>query len=565
MTVDCILFVRRARLCVFLILLVALWLGGAASELFASQSAELTWSPSSSENIVAYQVFYGTQSRVYPNSITVSNVTEVMVPGLAEGVTYYFAVSAIDSSGDESPPSSEAVYTVPAPGLLTLQVQGTTVAQGAVQLSWTPSSDSDVLGYAVNYGLQSGVYTNAAYFWGTTNGIIGGLTPGITYYFALSPIDSYGVGAVASGEVSYAVPAPVPLVLQAQTPADSSGVELTWNAIPNEGIVSYYVYYGTQSGAGNYTQAMNCGDVTDFIVHGLVAGQTYYFAVAPVDSYNNLGPFSNEASAVASSSVPISLQVQTTNSAIDAVAVSWTASPDSDVTGYVIEFGTQSGVYSSSASFDDTTNGMITGLAGGTTYYFAVAPVDAYGLEPIASSEVTYTVPALPPIVLQARAFTNAPGVELSWNAITNEGIAGYDILYGTASGSYTSGTMCGDVTNLVIPYLENGQAYYFAVLALDSSGDSTPWSNEASAVTAAPAPMILSSQTFTDGNGQPYLEINTPSTVFGWWEMDCSTNLQDWTLYCNGYGSGNGDGYDVDVDVPIDPTAPPTFFRVVQ
>ena len=92
---------------------------------------------------------------------------------------------------------------------------------------------------------------------------------------------------MASDVVSYTIPASAPVTLLAHLPVGTSGVELTWNYIQNEGIVSYNVYYGTQS--QNYYQSMNCGDENDFVVHGLNAGQTYYFVVAPVDAYGNQG------------------------------------------------------------------------------------------------------------------------------------------------------------------------------------------------------------------------------------------------------------------------------------
>jgi hypothetical protein len=72
-------------------------------------------------------------------------------------------------------------------------------------------------------------------------------------------------------------------VLQAHVPTGSSGVELTWNAILNHGVVGYNLHYGTASHSYLYYQ--NCGNLTDFILHGLVAGQTYYFAVSPVDAF----------------------------------------------------------------------------------------------------------------------------------------------------------------------------------------------------------------------------------------------------------------------------------------
>lgn len=539
-------------------------LGGLANRVLATQSVELTWVASSSPDIVAYTVYFGTQSGVYSSSITYGNVSDVTVSGLADGQTYYFAVTAVDANNNQSSLSSEAVFTTPEGGSSDLQVQDSTNALNAVNVSWTANSDADTYGYVIYYGSQSGDYTNAVVFYGTTNAVISGLMAGVTYYFAVAPIDGQGIEAIFTSEVSCTLPALPGLSLQAQTPVNSPGVQLTWNAIQNEGVVGYNVFYGTQSGV--YSSIQSCGDVNNFLVLGLNPGQVYYFAVVAYDDYGNQSPFSNEAVYQAAAPPGLQAQAQNSTAAIGAVNVSWTPSPDNDVYGYVVYYGTQSGAYNNSAYFYGATQGLITGLSGGTTYYFAVAPIDSFGVEAIASGEVACAVPTAQPIVLQAQAVANPPGVQLTWNAIGNEGIVGYDVYYGTSSGNYSYVMGYGVTNDVVITGLDGDQTYYFAVTAVDEYGNETAFSNEASTAAPNPTPMILEIETYTDGNGQPYaMEINTPSTVFGNWEMDYSTDLVNWTPYTYGYGPGNGDGYDVDAFVGIDLTQPQIFFRVIN
>ena len=537
------------------------WLAGFAGRALASQSVELTWTPSTSGDVVAYQVFYGTQSGVYPNSITFGNVSDVIVPSLVDGTRYYFAVAAINSQNYESARSHQIVYTTPAAAAIELQAQDDTDAIQAVALFWTASDDSDVYGYQVNYGTQSGNYTNSVTCYETTNTVISDLAGGVTYYFSVSPIDSLGVEAVASQEVSYTVPVPETLTLQAQMAVGTAGVELTWNAIANEGIASYYVYYGTQS--GNYGSSINAGDVTDFVVRGLVPGQICYFAVAPVDAYGNQGPLSNEASSPAAAPAPVQVQVQTSSAAMQAVDVSWTASSDPDVDGYAVNYWTAADGYTNSQDFYYTTDATIYGLTPGATYYFSIAPIGSMGVEPIASGQVSSTIPVPQPITLQASAVAGLPSVELTWSALPNEGVVGYNIYYGTQSGSYSYSASCGTESGILIQDLSGDEVYYFAVAAVDAYGNQSPLSNEASAKTVAPPPVRLTTQTYYN-NGQPYLlEINTPSTVAGPWEIDSSSDLQNWSYCTSGYGNGNGDGYDVDAYVSLDPTVPQMFFRL--
>ncbi len=573
MTVDFQLFIRRARNPWWLVLLGLVCFGSTASRVWATQSVELSWHPSATGDVVAYNVYVGTQSGDYTicldgaDFLEVTNngleVCDAVIPGLEEGTTYYFEVTSVDAAGNESERSDEAVYAVPGPPplQLQLQVQAATTALEAVQASWTPSSESGVYGYAVYYGTQSGDYTNSAWFYDATNGLISGLTGGATYYFAVAPVDDYGVEAIASSEVSGVAPTSAPMVLEAQAPVDSSGVELVWNAIPNAGVVSYNVYYGTQS--GQYTDSVSFGSLTEVVVHGLTSGQSYYFAVTAVDAYGDESPYSSEAVGVAAAPLPLVLQVQPTNGALGAVAASWTLSADSDVYGYEVCYWTQSGE-TNSAWFYSATNGLISGLTGGATYYFAVAPVDDYGAEAIASSAVSCVAPTPQPMVLQARTPVGTSGVELNWNAVTNEGAVSYDVYYWTDGADYTNEYGNFSETNVLVQGLQAGQSYYFAVTSVDAYGNESPVSNAA----AAAAPLVVQMQSVTDHNRSlQRLEIHTSSVVSGAWGVESSSDLKHWTPLPNGYGigNGNGDGYDVDVYCSVDPTAPQMFFRVVQ
>ena len=75
-------------------------------------SVTLSWNPSSDELVTGYNIYYGTASGVYPNKISIGNGTSMAITNLTEGTTYYFAATAYDASGQESPFSNEASYTV---------------------------------------------------------------------------------------------------------------------------------------------------------------------------------------------------------------------------------------------------------------------------------------------------------------------------------------------------------------------------------------------------------------------------------------------------------------------
>jgi fibronectin type 3 domain-containing protein len=64
--------------------------------------------------------------------------------------------------------------------------------------------------------------------------------------------------------------------------------------------------------------------------------------------------------------------------------------------------------------------------------------------------------------------------------------VAGYRVYYGTASGSYSQAKGSGlYVTNTTytVPSLTSGSTYYFAVTAVDASGNESAYSTEATKV----------------------------------------------------------------------------------
>jgi Fibronectin type III domain len=74
-------------------------------------SVSLAWNASTSANIAGYHVSYGTTSGVYMKRVDVGNKTSTGISGLTSGRTYYFTVSAYNSSAVESPMSNEVSFS----------------------------------------------------------------------------------------------------------------------------------------------------------------------------------------------------------------------------------------------------------------------------------------------------------------------------------------------------------------------------------------------------------------------------------------------------------------------
>ena len=65
-------------------------------------------------DLAGYKVYYGTSSGYYTKSIDINNTaaTTYQVNNLTDGTTYYFSVTAYDTTNDESSYSNEACRTI---------------------------------------------------------------------------------------------------------------------------------------------------------------------------------------------------------------------------------------------------------------------------------------------------------------------------------------------------------------------------------------------------------------------------------------------------------------------
>lgn len=77
--------------------------------------------------------------------------------------------------------------------------------------------------------------------------------------------------------------------------------------------------------------------------------------------------------------------------------ISWNPNPETNITGYVVLYGTEPGAYAFSRQVGNVTSLTLDNLAVGKTYYFAVQAVNAAGLTGPLSQEVSATVEATSP------------------------------------------------------------------------------------------------------------------------------------------------------------------------
>ena len=83
----------------------------------------------------------------------------------------------------------------------------------------------------------------------------------------------------------------------------------------------------------------------------------------------------------------------------------------------------------------------------------------------------------------------SANSLTIAWDPATDGLTTGYFVVYGTASGVYTSRINVGLVTTYRVDGLQDGTRYYFRVQAYGNSGEVSDYSTEVSGLTSGTAP----------------------------------------------------------------------------
>ncbi|HUY93955.1 MAG TPA: fibronectin type III domain-containing protein, partial [Terracidiphilus sp.] len=281
--------------------------------------------------------------------------------------------------------------------------------------------------------------------------------------------------------------------------AGDSSVVLTWNTV--SGALSYNVYYGTASGVTKSSgKVVSAGAAPTYTLTGLTDGTTYYFVVTAANQAGESG-ISMEVNAKPVAPIPLAPSGLTATAGAGQVALAWTAS--SGATSYNVYYATATGVTTANGTkvgVKSATAYTVTGLTGGTKYYFIVTAVNDSG-ESTASTEVNAT-PTIPvpaaPSGLTAKA--GASQVSLAWTA--SAGATSYNVYYGTATGvTIANGKKVGGITTTThtVSSLTSGKAYFFIVTAVNAAGESTA-STEATATPTSGVGVSLTPGTPSSG-----------------------------------------------------------------
>ncbi|MEI8360541.1 MAG: fibronectin type III domain-containing protein [bacterium] len=302
----------RRLLKVFLIEIYAILIGAFFALPVMAGTAIVSWNANTEPDLAGYNIYYDTVSRAStsPAGYTFSyhmvgtTSTTHTFSSLTDNLTYYFAVTAYDTSNNESVCSSEQSKLI-APPVLSAGAPSGLLATGTTQTTLTLITDEKAIcKYSTSTGVVYSSMTKVFEAVASTSHtvVVTGLTDSQTYHYYVRCADEAGnvnnsdytiMFGVGSGS-DLTLPS-VPTNLQA-TVNSSTQISLTWTpSIDNIAVLGYKIYrnnvFLAQTATNSYSNT------------GLSAATLYSYRVSAYDAAGNDSALSATSSATTQAAV----------------------------------------------------------------------------------------------------------------------------------------------------------------------------------------------------------------------------------------------------------------------
>ena len=284
---------------------------------------------------------------------------------------------------------------------------------------------------------------------------------------------------------------------------------VSWLAPNNSGsppVSEYLVKYSSNNGSSWTRFQPLTGPITALscTVMGLTNGTPYVIKVI-ARSALGIGPPSANSAPSTPATVPGAPTILSAVPSAGQIAVAWNAPAStggSSITDYVVKISTNGTTWTRVARpVSAALSHIITGLAGGTSYFIKVIAKNAFGISPPSVNAVSVaaaTVPGKPTAVV---AVSGNAQLAVTWAAPVNNGgspITDYLVKYSSNSGASWTRFLPSPVvpitaTACTVTGLTNNTPYVIKVIAKNAVGISLPSANSAPATPAIPlaAPVL--------------------------------------------------------------------------
>jgi fibronectin type 3 domain-containing protein len=317
-------------------------------------------------------------------SIASPTVNSYIDPGLANGTTYYYRVSASNGSCS-STYNTEASATPVAACPQTVPGSPSATPSGSVQvtLTWTASTPTPT-----RYGIGRSTTSGSGY---VSIGSVAGtvltytdtdtsLVKDTKYYYQITAVGSVCTATSVETSATPVCAAPAAPSAGLNATNSSGAITVSWTAV--SAATAYTVYRSTSSD-GTYAAISTNQTAATYTdpAAGLTNGTIYYYKVSASNANHQCASAQSSAVSTRSCIIPAApTALSTIRAGNDRVKVLWTNSTSSSAILYNVQRSTTSGSGYASVGTATGSPFMDTSVQNGTAYYYVVtAASDAAG------------------------------------------------------------------------------------------------------------------------------------------------------------------------------------------
>jgi fibronectin type 3 domain-containing protein len=224
----------------------------------------LSWNASAATDLAYYRIYRSTDGSTY--SLAYDNVigTTKADTQVTNGITYYYRISAVDTSANESAQSSATAGITPT--AIDVTPPAVVSCVGAISQPiprtgdtlvhvWTKPGDTDFSALRIYASTSSGQLGSKVYDGGATTFTQTGLTANASYYFTYRSVDTSGNETSNTSQCSITmideVAPACPTGLTATPVGDT--IKLDWTRSGSADVSTYLLYGDSGTGTINYT------------------------------------------------------------------------------------------------------------------------------------------------------------------------------------------------------------------------------------------------------------------------------------------------------------------------